>query len=145
MLAVALLPLFSVHIVSQHTHGCSHVLLSVRLHKATSFKLQSDVAHPLSIHPDSQDKNRMLTAMAMQLRATYGLFRSPIRAHFQKIPRSPSLFLSSIRGVKALMYAQVQMSNKTTVSRLWKLNSADIAASQLQKPEETSVRHLSDI
>lgn len=37
----------------------------------------------------------------------------------------PVLFLSSRLGAKALMYAQVQISSKMTVSKLWKLNMAD--------------------
>lgn len=71
-------------------------------------------------------KNKMLKAIAMQHTATYGLFLSPILAHFQNIPSSPSLFLSSSLGVIALMYAHVQISSSTTVSKLWKLKMADI-------------------
>lgn len=37
----------------------------------------------------------------------------------------PVLFLSRRLGAKALMYAQVQISSKMTVSKLWKLNMAD--------------------
>lgn len=35
-------------------------------------------------------QNKILNAMKIQLNATYGLFRSPIRAHFQNKPRNPT-------------------------------------------------------
>lgn len=71
-------------------------------------------------------ENSMVTAMTTQQTATYGLFLSPILAHFQKIPNNPVLFLSSRLGANERTYAQVQMSRRMTVSRLWKLNMADI-------------------
>lgn len=48
-------------------------------------------------------RNSILKAMMTQQQATQGLFRSPILAHFQKIPRRPVLFLSSRVGASALM------------------------------------------
>lgn len=47
--------------------------------------------------------NRMLKAITIQHTATYWLFRSPILAHFQNIPRTPVLFLSSTFGNRDLM------------------------------------------
>lgn len=44
--------------------------------------------------------NRMLKAITIQHTATYGLFRSPILAHFQNMPNNPVLFLSSKLGAK---------------------------------------------
>lgn len=46
----------------------------------------------------SHVQNKMLKAMATQQQATHGLLRSPMRAHFQKRPSSPSLFLSRRLG-----------------------------------------------
>lgn len=68
----------------------------------------------------------MLTAIMTQHAATYGLFLSPILAHFQKVPKRPTLFLSRRLGTIDRMYAHVHISNSITVSRLWKLKMADI-------------------
>lgn len=75
---------------------------------------------------DCYCRNSILKAMMTQQQATQGLFRSPILAHFQKIPRSPVLFLSSRLGAIALMQAQVQIRRRITVSSDWKLKMADI-------------------
>lgn len=47
--------------------------------------------------------NRILKAIKTQQKATQGLLRSPILAHFQNIPKIPDLFLSSRLGARALM------------------------------------------
>lgn len=72
-------------------------------------------------------QNKMLKAIKRQLKATYGLFLSPILAHFQKVPLKPTFpnRLSSKLGTMDLIYVQVHMSSKITVRRLWKLNRAD--------------------
>jgi len=64
--------------------------------------------------------------MKTQHPATQGLFRSPIRANFQNVPKKPVLFLSKIEGAILRMYVQVQIKSKTTTSNDWKLKIADI-------------------
>ncbi|KFM63314.1 hypothetical protein X975_03917, partial [Stegodyphus mimosarum] len=64
------------------------------------------------------DQNKIAKAIAMQHTLTYGLFLSPILAHFQNTPRNPSLFLSSKLGARDLTYEHVQISRRTTVSKL---------------------------
>lgn len=69
--------------------------------------LLSAAFFPPSFHlwssPGRYWRKSILKAMMMQQQATQGLFRSPILAHFQKIPSSPVLFLSSRLGAMALM------------------------------------------
>ena len=48
-------------------------------------------------HKSSQGRQ---TAMRTQHMLMYGLSRSPILAHFQKMPMTPSLFLSMMLGKK---------------------------------------------
>ena len=72
------------------------------------------------------DMKRQCMAMATSPAATQGLSLSPIRASFQNVPKNPVLFLSRTPGQKLRMYAQVQIISIITVSRLWKLKSADI-------------------
>lgn len=64
--------------------------------------------------------------MMRQLAAMYGDFRSPMRANFQKVPETPTLLRSIMLGNSERRYAQVQIINRRTVSKLWKLNNADI-------------------
>lgn len=76
------------------------------------------------------DQKRTLRAMHTQAAATQGLFRSPMRAIFQKVPMGPVFCRSSNDGAKERMYVQVQMSSSTTHSRLSKLKSADMVVRQ---------------
>ena len=69
---------------------------------------------------------RQCSAIPTQQVATQGLNLSPILASFQKVPSTPTLFLSRIEGQKDLIYAHVQINKTITVNKLWKLNRADI-------------------
>ena len=46
--------------------------------------------------------NKQWKAIPMQKQATYGLSRSPIRAHFQNVPKGPVFLLSSNEGQRDL-------------------------------------------
>lgn len=61
----------------------------------------------------------------MQARATRGLSRSPMTAARRNIPGKPSALGSIREGRSCRTKAQVQINSSTTISRLWKLNSAD--------------------
>jgi len=63
-------------------------------------------------------------AIATQKILTYGLSRSPIRAHFQNIPMTPSLFRSMTLGNMECTYVDVQMMRRMTSRRDWKLKMA---------------------
>ena len=52
----------------------------------------------------------------MQANATHGLSLSPIRAHFQKIPKKPVLLRSNRDGNIPRKYAHVQISSSVTVT-----------------------------
>ena len=49
---------------------------------------------------ESQDQNKILIAMKMQPNDTYGLFLSPILAHFQKIPPTLQKIILTINTTK---------------------------------------------
>jgi hypothetical protein len=66
--------------------------------------------------------------MTTQAKLIYGLKRSPILAHFQNMPTTPSLFLSMMPGAKWCTYALVQITRRMTRRRDWKLKSAVILA-----------------
>lgn len=66
-----------------------------------------------------------LIAMMIQQMHTYGDILSPIRAHFQKRPNMPVLFLSKTAGHMEWMYVDVHMRRISTCSRDVKLKRAD--------------------
>lgn len=80
------------------------------------------VSHPILCH----ELAIRLAAITTQHILTYGLSRSPTLAHFQKIPKTPSRFLSIIFGKVAWAYVDVHITSKRTSSNDWKLNSADM-------------------
>jgi len=64
--------------------------------------------------------------MTTQKILTYGDNRSPIRAHFQNIPITPSLFRSRTLGNITCTYADVQIIRRMTRRSDWKLKIAVI-------------------
>ena len=52
----------------------------------------------------------------------------------------PVLCLSSRLGARVWRYAQVQMSNKITVSKLWKLNMADCEDDKRKRERQEKAR-----
>jgi len=70
-------------------------------------------------------------AMTTQKILTYGLNRSPIRAHFQNMPVRPSLFLSMTLGNMECTYVDVQMMSRMTSRRDWKLKMAVMMGEKL--------------
>lgn len=78
-------------------------VISFSLSKTTRhFVLLRVDVHGCSSFVTGYSPNSIVTAMMTQQKATQGLFRSPILAHFQKIPKSPVLFLSIRLGARAL-------------------------------------------
>ena len=65
--------------------------------------------------------------MNKQQRDTYGDNRSPTRAAFQKTPRTPVRYGSTIDGAFILTYADVQMKKRSVTRNYLKSKSADIA------------------
>ena len=63
-----------------------------------------------------QDIKSFLIPSEMQANATHGLSLSPIRAHFQKIPKKPVLLRSNREGNIPRIYAHVQINSRVTVT-----------------------------
>lgn len=64
---------------------------------------------------------------------TYGDSLSPILAHFQKIPKTPVLFLSMKAGRAACKYVEVQINKMITCKREEKLKRADYLKRKIEK------------
>ena len=61
---------------------------------------------------DAHAPKKVWNAMTRHDAATHGLRRSPMRAAFQNIPRSPVRYGSTSRGAFILTYVQVQMNSR---------------------------------